>query len=80
MHHKYAVKDYNGKSGFLVLGSLNWTNSGFTNNYEDLVFTTNIDAVNSFSDNFESMWTYLDDQEKYDVITRAVLCKKIKVL
>lgn len=80
MHHKYAVKDYNGKTGYLVFGSLNWTNSGFTNNYEDLVFTTNSDAVNSFNDNFESMWTYLDNQEKYDVITRAVLREKIKVL
>lgn len=80
MHHKYAVKDCNGKSGFLLFGSLNWTNSGFTNNYEDIVFTTNFEAVKSFSDNFENLWKHVNDLEEYDVTTQAILFNKIKVL
>lgn len=80
MHYKYVVKDYNEKSGFLLFGSLNWTYSGFINNYEDIVFTTNMEAVKSFHDNFESMWCYLDDLEKHDVTVRAVLSNKVKVI
>lgn len=79
MHHKYAIKDYNGTSGFLLFGSLNWSNTGFTNNYEDIVFTTNEEAVDSFSKNFESIWSYVEDLEKNDLTACAILKNKIKI-
>lgn len=80
MHHKYAVKDCNGSNGFLVFGSLNWTMTGVTNNYEDLVFTTNKHAVKSYAENFEYMWSYLTNAEEHDITTQAILNEKIKVL
>lgn len=80
MHHKYAVKDYDGRSGYLLFGSLNWSVTGFTNNYEDIVFTTNTHAVKSFNDNFENMWLYLDSAEKHDVTVHAALSNKVKFL
>lgn len=80
MHHKYVVKDFSAGNGFVLFGSLNWSYSGFINNYEDIVFTTNAGAVKSFHDNFESMWNYFDDLEKHDVITRAILNNKTKIV
>lgn len=81
MHHKYAIKDYSEKdSGFLLFGSLNWSFSGFTNNYEDIVFTTNVEAVKNFNDNFKNTWDYLDNLEKQNVTVRAILNNKVKVM
>lgn len=79
MHLKCAIKDFRAGKGFLLFGSLNWTYSGFVNNYEDVVFTSNKEAVRSFHENFESMWFYFDNMEKHDVITRAVLSNKIRL-
>ncbi|XP_050310560.1 mitochondrial cardiolipin hydrolase [Anthonomus grandis grandis] len=58
MHHKFMVKDYDERTGegFLCTGSMNFTSTSPTNNYEMLVFNTNRNVVKSFSDNFEECW------------------------
>lgn len=79
MHHKYAVKDYDGDNGYLVFGSLNWTHSAFVKNFEDLVFTTNAEAIKSFSLNFQDMWDYVEKEENTNVVVQAVLKQRINI-
>ncbi|KAJ8919630.1 hypothetical protein NQ315_006156 [Exocentrus adspersus] len=59
MHHKYIVKDYTLSNGYLCTGSLNLTDSGFVNNYEDMVFTSNQYLVQAFHKDFEESWSLI---------------------
>lgn len=74
MHHKYVVKD----GEYLLFGSMNWTNGAFMDNYENLVFTSEKSVVNSFHQNFEDMWKYVNEQMG-DVEIQAILKRKLTV-
>ncbi|XP_044766926.1 mitochondrial cardiolipin hydrolase-like [Coccinella septempunctata] len=57
MHTKYIVKDYCAqKGGHLLTGSFNLTDVAFSNNYEDVVFTSQRIMVEDFKKNFSKMW------------------------
>jgi len=75
LHFKYVIKDYNPKdgTGYLVLGSLNWTESGTQHNYEDLVFTSNSSMVKGFHDNYEEIWDYLQHESITNPLVHAIL-------
>lgn len=75
MHHKFAVKDFHTKSGYLCLGSLNWTISGFFDNYEDLVFTNDVSLVETFHEHFEFMWKS-NKEMKSNVRVKTILSLK----
>lgn len=72
MHCKYMVKDYTESSGFLFTGSLNLTDSGFINNYEDVVFTSNQYVVKAFHENFEECWNFVKIDNE-DLINKTTL-------
>ncbi|XP_057672633.1 uncharacterized protein LOC130904092 [Diorhabda carinulata] len=65
MHYKYMVKDYEeGKSGYIVNGSMNLTSNAFLENYENLMFSTDSYLVKSLHDNFEDCWKYIQTENK----------------
>lgn len=59
MHHKYAIKDYAVDEGYLVFGSINWTSAAHLQNYEDVVFSTDIELVRAFNESFLEMWEFV---------------------
>lgn len=71
MHYKYIVKDYAETGGFLLTGSLNLTDSGFINNYEDVVLTSNQYVVKAFYENFEECWNFvkIDNEDIFNKTT-----------
>lgn len=65
MHLKYMVKDYGNGSGFLCMGSMNYTTmSAILNNYEDVVFSSNIQLVRQFHENFDNVWASVKSQNE----------------
>lgn len=58
-HYKYAIKDYKTNTCALYCGSLNWTNAGFTNNFESLLFTTNETIIEAFHKNYTESFAYV---------------------
>lgn len=79
MHHKYAVKDYNEtqKAGYVLFGSINWTNSAFVENYENITFLSSSAVVEAFHDNFEQLWSFLGEEYKNNLLITAILKNKI---
>lgn len=59
MHYKFIVKDYTETNGYLFTGSLNITNQGFLNNYENAVFSSNHCLVEKFHNIFQDAWEHL---------------------
>lgn len=55
MHNKFIIKDYDYESGYLYLGSMNFTISALTN-IESVIFTSNNNAVEAFQKNFDECW------------------------
>lgn len=73
MHYKFMIKDYiEDMGGYVVIGSMNLTNTGFLSNYEDLVFSSNRDLVAAFHDNFVRSWNFVQDDNKF-LINMSVL-------
>ncbi|RZC37665.1 PLDc 2 domain containing protein [Asbolus verrucosus] len=73
MHSKFMVKDYNSCSGFLCMGSMNFTGiSTILNNYENVVFTSNMYIVESFHKNFEKCWKMIKRDNKH-IFNRTIL-------
>ncbi|KAJ8964445.1 hypothetical protein NQ317_013855 [Molorchus minor] len=72
MHYKYMVKDYTKCGGFVFTGSLNLSETGFLNNYEDIVFTSNFYTAQAFHENFEECWNYIVMDNK-TLMNRTVL-------
>jgi len=56
MHNKYMIKDYSEESGFVCLGSMNFTATSILNNYESFVFMSNHSVVEAFQINFDECW------------------------
>lgn len=73
MHTKYIVKDFNiDGAGYLLTGSFNLTYGAFSNNYEDVVFTSQRQMVEDFQNNFSTIWgTFRDDNQQ--VFNRHIL-------
>ncbi|XP_017780277.1 PREDICTED: mitochondrial cardiolipin hydrolase-like [Nicrophorus vespilloides] len=74
-HYKYAVKDYSDKTktGYAMCGSMNWSQTGIIENYEDIVLTTAKSVVQSLHDNFEESWTFLKKENCRNVYVKTVL-------
>lgn len=60
MHYKYMLKDYDENVGYVYLGSLNWTISGISLNYESTVYSSDYRFVDAMHNNFEETWNYID--------------------
>lgn len=75
MHYKYAIKDCDEEAGFILYGSLNWTASGFLENYEDCIFTNSTVLAQEFKRNFNITWdrltTLAESEEVRDTILEA---------
>ncbi|CAH0546144.1 unnamed protein product [Brassicogethes aeneus] len=66
MHYKYMLKDYCNTGGYVFMGSMNMSKSSFTNNFEDIVFTSTEYVVESVHENFEKCWQYVGEENKND--------------
>ncbi|XP_072399162.1 mitochondrial cardiolipin hydrolase-like [Diabrotica undecimpunctata] len=61
MHYKYMVKDYNQeKGGYTLISSLNISISAFTENYENIVLSSDYYLATSIHNNFENCWNYVE--------------------
>ncbi|XP_017871956.1 PREDICTED: mitochondrial cardiolipin hydrolase-like [Drosophila arizonae] len=80
MQHKFCVIDEQGRvnrirnkkrkngpktHGVLMNGSLNWTDSGFCGNWENVVITTNAEVVQAFQEEFDRMWIAFSTKTKF---------------
>jgi len=54
MHHKFAIIDKTA----LMTGSYNWTRGAADRNYENLIYTENLELVNPFVAEFERLWIH----------------------
>ncbi|XP_022900634.1 uncharacterized protein [Onthophagus taurus] len=63
-HYKYAIKDYGTNNQAAYCGSINWTDSAFTSNYEDLTISTNKYIVDRFNENFNDSFEYIKNMNK----------------
>lgn len=52
MHHKFAIVD----NDTLMMGSLNWTVTAITKNYESVIVTSNRLMVKPFIEHFNKLW------------------------
>lgn len=52
MHHKFIIID----NKQIILGSLNWTQSGIRNNYENTFLTNHQEFIKPFRKEFERLW------------------------
>lgn len=70
MHHKFCVFDGPGRvktvnkkpstqeqKSFLLTGSTNWTNDGFSTNWENILITTNKQLITEFENEFQRIWS-----------------------
>jgi phosphatidylserine/phosphatidylglycerophosphate/cardiolipin synthase-like enzyme len=55
MHHKFAVLD----NQTLLTGSYNWTRSAADKNRENILVTTDLDAVRAYAREFDKIWSQL---------------------
>lgn len=67
------IKDFVEGKGCLYLGSLNWSTSGFQDNYENTVFLTNNNVAQAFYKNFNEAWEIIDNINKNNLFAKAVL-------
>ncbi|TMW50733.1 hypothetical protein DOY81_004186 [Sarcophaga bullata] len=51
---KFPVK--NRVTSLLLTGSLNWTNQGFANNWENILITSKREYIDRYSQEFERLW------------------------
>ncbi|OMH85250.1 Mitochondrial cardiolipin hydrolase [Zancudomyces culisetae] len=58
MHNKFCVADRN----LVLSGSYNWTKNARKNNQENFIITNSRPAVDSFSREFEKLWTLFQNQ------------------
>lgn len=73
MHHKFCVFDGPGRTkkvattntgtldSYLLTGSTNWTNDGFSTNWENILVTSNLKLIMEFENEFQRIW---EDFEK----------------
>jgi mitochondrial cardiolipin hydrolase len=52
MHHKFAIID----GHTLITGSYNWTRSAYMYNHENILITSEADAIQQYADEFENLW------------------------
>jgi cardiolipin hydrolase len=57
MHNKFAIFDRE----WLMLGSINWTKAGWSENHENLVLTDDPRLVTPHLEEFEKMWKEFED-------------------
>lgn len=57
MHHKFAIID----NKTVLTGSYNWTRSAALYNHENIVLSTEKQAVKKFRDEFEKLWDQMAD-------------------
>lgn len=55
MHHKFVIMD----GEILLNGSVNWTNSGFFGNYENIEICNDKIAIAAFNQEFNHLWDLL---------------------
>lgn len=70
-HFKYVVKDYGSESGYLYVGSLNWTVTGVLQNYENITFISNHKVVEQFHNNFEESWRNINETNNTNLTVKA---------
>ncbi|XP_018320450.1 mitochondrial cardiolipin hydrolase-like [Agrilus planipennis] len=77
MHYKYMVKDYvEDIEGFISAGSMNWTITGLFNNYENIVFSSDLNFAKALHNNFEHTWDFIEFSKlSYDVKAKLNLLK-----
>lgn len=80
MHHKYAIKDYFNSTGYVLFGSMNWTHSAFSNNYEDITFLDCPAPVKAFHDDFTQIWDFLEQQYATNVAVKTILLNQVSAM
>ncbi|KAG5899255.1 hypothetical protein JTB14_035433 [Gonioctena quinquepunctata] len=64
MHYKFIVKDYSANSGYVLVGSMNFSESAFLENYEDLVISSNHYVAEGFHECFEKCLSFVKDDNE----------------
>ncbi|XP_028144520.1 uncharacterized protein LOC114338142 [Diabrotica virgifera virgifera] len=73
MHYKYMVKDYiEEKEGYTLISSLNISITAFTENYENVVLSSDYYLATSIHKNFEDCWNYVE-QENQSLLNKTIL-------
>lgn len=78
MHYKFAVKDFDGENGYLLIGSMNWTPKSVQQHYDDIVFIDNVDLVKTFSENFNLTWKYISASYELSYVKSVLLDMEAK--
>ncbi|CAH1138892.1 unnamed protein product [Phyllotreta striolata] len=73
MHYKSMLKDYEeNKQGYVMAGSMNLTKTAFLDNYEDLVFMSDLNIARAIHTNFEKCWRYIKTENE-NLVNKSTL-------
>lgn len=64
MHHKFVIID----NEILFNGSLNWTNTAFFGNFENMIVTNEPLILKPFIEEFEKLWTTFTNSSSSDSV------------
>ncbi|XP_020287748.1 mitochondrial cardiolipin hydrolase [Pseudomyrmex gracilis] len=65
MHHKFVIID----NEILINGSINWTNTAFFGNFENMIITNEPLILNPFVKEFEKLWTTFTNESGSDSVS-----------